>query len=168
MAFGTLRKDSVFSPGAVLDEASSFDEAIRRFGKALFDYGGQIDAAWFDAWNALVSNWRFFWAQCNAWDGWVFRAKDSTRDELLDMEAEYTRIKDAIGSDLEGDAGDTLEDATPASERTPDNLESAIPKGIFAKLGWEVVAGAAIVVGGLVALAYVARKGGVRVPVVMA
>lgn len=162
--FGTLRKDSYFSPGEVLDEATAFDVAIRRFGKALFDFGGEIAPEWFDAWNALVEQWRGVWAQMNAWDGWVYRAKDATRDTLLNLEAEYTRIKDAIGPDLEGDAGETLEDATPETQRTPDNIGSAVPTNFLTKIGWEVVAGAAVVVVGLVVLAAVARKGGVKLP----
>jgi hypothetical protein len=174
VAFGTLRKDSLFSPGEVLDEGSAFDEAVRLFGKTLFDAGTAVDVAWFDAWDALVNQWRFVWAQMQAWDGWIFRAKDSTRDELLELEAEYSRIKAGVAPKLEGDAGDALEDPTPESSRTPDNLTSSIDDaakkagGLLDKLGWQLITSAGIVVVGLVALVYVARKGGVRLPGVMA
>jgi hypothetical protein len=174
VAFGTLRKDSYFSPGEVLDEGNAFDEAVRLFGKALFDAGAPVDQSWFDAWDALANQWRFVWAQMNAWDGWIFRAKDSTRDELLELEAEYSRIKAGVAPKLEGDAGDALEDPTPESSRTPDNLTSAATGaaaaagGVLQQVGWQLLVSAGIVVVGLVGLVYVARKGGVRLPGVMA
>jgi hypothetical protein len=167
MAFGTLRKDSYFNPGAVLDEATALDEAIRALAKVQFNHDEVLDDDYLAGWNAFAATWREFWAECNAWNGWIFRAENSTRDELLDLEGQYASFKATIGR-LAGDGStDGLPDVAPEGDRTIDNVTSAVSEagGVFQKAGWQLLAGGAIIVVGLVGLIYVARRGGVPVPV---
>ena len=183
MAFGTLRRDSYFTPGEVLDEATQMDNAVRALAAIL---GNHVDDPAFtpdflSGWNAFVDNWRDFWGQCNSWTGWLFRAKDSSRDELLDLEDSYTDLKgqvdSLISSSSDAGATDSLPDVNPESARTVDNVSSAAdaaeseagnlltkPLQAAEDIGWQTIAGALLVVAGLVTAVVILHKhGGLRV-----
>lgn len=130
--FGTLRADSFFTPGEVLDEATQLNNAIRALAQIQFNSLDSQGQDQLSAWNAFIASWDDFWAQCNGngslqWltdqFGWFFRAKDSTRDELLNFERQYADLKTQIGT-FSGAA--SLPDPAPEASRTPDNLKSAI------------------------------------------
>jgi len=116
--FGTLRSDSTFTPGQVLDEATQLQNAIMALAQIQFN-AGTASADQLAQWNAFVSSWSDFWQQCNGILGWFFRAKDSTRDELLDFERQYAVWQATLG-------GSNLPTPTPEAARTPDNLASAV------------------------------------------
>jgi hypothetical protein len=127
--FGTLRKDSYFTPGEVLDEATQLNNAIRALARIQFnnlESQGQDQLA---AWNAFIASWDNFWGECNGSGslidpyGWFFRAKDSTRDNLLAFEDQYAGFKAQIGV-FSGAA--SLPDPAPEEQRTADNVAAAI------------------------------------------
>lgn len=111
-SFGTLRRDSFFSPGEVLSEADQVDRSVKALAAAKFE-GGDVDSS--GAWNAFVDRWNAFYADCTGLLGWVFRSKNSTRDTLLDFEGEYESWRAQAGADM-------LPSPNDADGRTPDNL----------------------------------------------
>jgi hypothetical protein len=161
--FGTLRKDSYFTPSALLDEATALDSAVRLLGATAFNDNANVDADTLAAWNAFVGVWRSFWAECNAWDGWVFRAENSTRDELLDYEGQFVSFKGQFAN--AGTDTSDVPDPTAEGSRTVDSISSAVSGAgaVLQKFSWQLIAGAAIVVGGAVVLLMAARRGGLPV-----
>ncbi len=96
--FGTLRRDSYFSPEAVLQEATALNAAIKLLGRARFEAGKDIDSTAGAAWNSFVHRWKNFYSSMLPPFGlhipgtsdWIFRSLNSTRDNLLNFEDEYS------------------------------------------------------------------------------
>jgi hypothetical protein len=164
MAFGTLRRDSYFTPAEVLTEANQLNQAIAALAQVEFDHSDALTDADLAGWNAFVSSWRDFFAECSAWDGWIFRAENSTRDALLNFEDQYNDYKAKLAQAAPSDAA-ALPAPTAQGDRTEDSPSSAAKKlgAPLQKFGWELVAGAGIVVVGAVVLLAIARRGGIPI-----
>lgn len=164
MAFGTLRRDSFFTPGEVLTEANQLNQAIAALAQVEFDHSDALSDADLAGWNAFINSWREFFGECTAWDGWIFRGENSTRDALLNFEDQYAGYKGKLAQSAPSDAA-ALPAPAAQNDRTEDSLSSAA-KNLGAplqKFGWELVAGAGIVVVGAVVLLAIARRGGIPV-----
>lgn len=176
MAFGTLRRDSYFTPGEVLDEARALDEAVRALSDIELAHEDVLTVDWVAGFDAFLRSWRDFWGECNAWTGWLFRAKDATRDELLNFEDQYVELKKQLEANVAGANTGSLDDPTPEGARTRDNLTQAAddaadaagdvlskPLRAAERIGWETIAGAAVVVSIVVAgIVVLHKKGGLR------
>ena len=131
--FGTLRRDSYFTPGAVLQEGRALDAAIKLLGRARFESGLKFDPVAMAAWNSFVLRWKKFYAEMTPGFGlqipgttdWIFRASNSTRDNLLNFEDEYSVF---LGATEVTTPGSTASVPAPRMDtaRNEDSIKHAV------------------------------------------
>jgi hypothetical protein len=124
--FGTLRRDSYFTPSEILTEAEALNSAIKLLGRARFESGLKFDATAMAAWNSYVLNWKKFYNRITATlTGWVVRSENSTRDNLLNFEDDYNVF---LGATEVSAPGSTTVIPAPKADtsRTEDSIKHAV------------------------------------------
>ena len=186
LSLGTLAATGIFSPGDVKNEAVLLHTATLALALQL---NARIAAASQDllaAWDAFVSDEKDFYARAQSFLYFVDFADNSTRDQVLALEARYNAFAPEVAAlpadpdalDASSTAAD-LPDFSDPSTRTAHDL-LAEPGGPVSELGglaqkaldevksigWPLIGAAVLVVGvvGLV-LVNVARSGAVKVGV---
>lgn len=186
MSLGTLAATGVFSPGDVKNEAQLLHTATLALAQSL---GARIAAAsqdLLDAWNAFVSDEKDFYGRSQSFFYFVDFADNSTRDQVLALEARYNVFAPEIAAlpadpetlDTAASLADVPDFSDPSTRTAHDLL--AEPGGPVSEIGglaqkaldevksigWPLLGAAVLVIGvvGLV-LVNVARSGAVKVGV---
>jgi len=185
VALGTLSPHGAFAPTDVKTEAVLLHDATIAAGRLIFDHDVPDDLR--AQWNLYVDSERDFYGRAQSFFFFLDFSEDGARDEVLALETRYNTLRTQLDEYLSGQGADAAaapefsdpdeRQAAPlfpllsqAEDEGLDGLSKVAKKANDAAktVGWELIAGVLIVAGGLVGLLYVARKGGVRLPGVMA
>lgn len=133
--FGTLRRDSYFTPSEVLEEAQALNASIKLLGRARFESAKDFDTVAMASWNAFVLRWKNFYNRIGGNAGvvasipgtysWDVRALDSSRDILLNFEDDFAVFLGATEVTSPGSTP-TISAPKPVDDRTEDNINHAI------------------------------------------